>query len=68
MQNDRRRRGWKNGDKNDKRSKKHVTVNFVYRSSGLQATLDKVHLVLARPVRIGPDVAKGFPNVPVRKC
>lgn len=38
-------------------------VNFVSRPRGLQATFDKIHLVLARPMRIWPDVAKSFPNV-----
>jgi hypothetical protein len=31
----------------------------------LQTTLDKVHVLLTRPLGIGPDLTKSLPDVPV---
>lgn len=42
------------------------TVQLRYRMPTcrcLQTALDEVHMVLARPVGVGPDLAEGFPDV-----
>jgi hypothetical protein len=52
------------GDQNARTKDEENALNS---KNCLQTALDEVHLMLARPLGIGPDLTKPFPNVPVNE-